>query len=238
VPVGCRYVFYCLFDCSLSEAQQEKLYYLMDGDGDGDLGFAEFVMFLATAKLLEEKCVESLRTGRSLTGSFTSIRPAIMCERCAWPLLNRYVNCARVWGRIEAEPEWAATAFPKRVDGRALSHAAAPAGLPKGVIDPSSPSSSGNGGGGWEASGRSGGAEVAVTAAAAAAGVLSRNTAANAARTSPGQVSGPTAYNASDAAASANAARLSTGARPLPPLLTNPLAAGLAIELRQVRIEL
>jgi hypothetical protein len=48
------YIFFVLFDASLTEHLEEKLYHLMDADGDGDLGFAEFVLFLAVSKQVSQ----------------------------------------------------------------------------------------------------------------------------------------------------------------------------------------
>jgi hypothetical protein len=44
------YVCYSVFDVNLTNVQQEMLYQIMDVDADADLGFAEFVMFLAVRR--------------------------------------------------------------------------------------------------------------------------------------------------------------------------------------------
>jgi len=41
------YVFYYLFDVELTKEQEDMLYQIMDVDADADLGFPEFVTFLA-----------------------------------------------------------------------------------------------------------------------------------------------------------------------------------------------
>jgi hypothetical protein len=42
----------------LGESQIEALFHLMDVDGDSELGFKEFLMFLVTIKKLDVKCKE------------------------------------------------------------------------------------------------------------------------------------------------------------------------------------
>lgn len=41
------YVFYCIFDVELTKEQEDMLYQIMDVDADANLGFPEFVSFLA-----------------------------------------------------------------------------------------------------------------------------------------------------------------------------------------------
>ena len=51
------YVFYSIFDVELSKEQEDMLYQIMDVDADADLGFPEFVTFLAvrcTAQFLRD----------------------------------------------------------------------------------------------------------------------------------------------------------------------------------------
>jgi len=50
-----EYTFQKVFDLKLSKEQQEQLFHLMDLDGDTELGFAEFVMFVVVIKQIEEK---------------------------------------------------------------------------------------------------------------------------------------------------------------------------------------
>jgi Ca2+-binding EF-hand superfamily protein len=50
-----EYTFQKVFDLKLSKEEQEQLFHLMDLDGDTELGFAEFVMFVVVIKQIEEK---------------------------------------------------------------------------------------------------------------------------------------------------------------------------------------
>jgi len=50
-----EYTFQKVFDLKLTKEQQEQLFHLMDLDGDTELGFAEFVMFVVVIKQIEEK---------------------------------------------------------------------------------------------------------------------------------------------------------------------------------------
>ena len=48
VAWGCQ-----LFDVNLTEKEQQQLFFIMDTDGDSELGFPEFVMFLFTVKQID-----------------------------------------------------------------------------------------------------------------------------------------------------------------------------------------
>lgn len=50
-----EYTFQKVFEVKLTKEQQEQLFHLMDVDGDTELGFAEFVMFVVVIKQIEEK---------------------------------------------------------------------------------------------------------------------------------------------------------------------------------------
>jgi hypothetical protein len=50
-----EYTFQKVFEVRLTKEQQEQLFHLMDVDGDTELGFAEFVMFVVVIKQIEEK---------------------------------------------------------------------------------------------------------------------------------------------------------------------------------------
>eukprot|EP00615_Pteridomonas_danica_P011765 CAMPEP_0114346930 /NCGR_PEP_ID=MMETSP0101-20121206/13474_1 /TAXON_ID=38822 ORGANISM="Pteridomonas danica, Strain PT" /NCGR_SAMPLE_ID=MMETSP0101 /ASSEMBLY_ACC=CAM_ASM_000211 /LENGTH=1430 /DNA_ID=CAMNT_0001483895 /DNA_START=53 /DNA_END=4345 /DNA_ORIENTATION=+ len=53
-----QYVFDKLFGVDLDQNQTEALFHLMDMDGDTELGFAEFVLFIVVIKNIELKCRE------------------------------------------------------------------------------------------------------------------------------------------------------------------------------------
>jgi len=48
-----EYVFFKLFDVNLTRFEQSQVFLVMDMDGDSELGFAEFVMFIAITKQIE-----------------------------------------------------------------------------------------------------------------------------------------------------------------------------------------
>ena len=54
-----QFAFDIVFHVDLTPAQTEDLFHLMDMDGDTELGFAEFVLFVTVIKKMEARCLET-----------------------------------------------------------------------------------------------------------------------------------------------------------------------------------
>ena len=54
-----EYVFYKLFDVNLTREEQRHVFIIMDADGSSELGFAEFVKFIAVTKQIENLILTS-----------------------------------------------------------------------------------------------------------------------------------------------------------------------------------